>query len=50
MVITLSGFKRDNKLQDKGDVNFYINNDSYGVVECFHQVILHSLLDHKASL
>jgi D-sedoheptulose 7-phosphate isomerase len=48
-VITLSGFNRDNKLQDRGVVNFYIGSNSYGVVECFHQVILHSLLDHKAS-
>lgn len=49
-IITLSGFKSDNKLQDKGEVNFYIESNSYGVVECFHQVILHSLLDHQASL
>lgn len=49
-LITLSGFSGDNKLRKTGDVNFYIDSNSYGVVECFHQVILHGLLDHKISL
>lgn len=44
-VITLSGFKSDNKLREKGDVNFYLPVLNYGVVECFHQVIVHALLD-----
>lgn len=44
-VITLSGFKADNKLRGKGKTNFYIDSDSYGIVECFHQVILHAMLD-----
>jgi D-sedoheptulose 7-phosphate isomerase len=43
--ITLSGFKADNQLKQLGDINFYIQSESYGIVECFHQVILHSLLD-----
>ncbi|MCT4581224.1 MAG: SIS domain-containing protein [Flavobacteriales bacterium] len=43
--ITLSGFERTNKLKTKGDLNFYINSNSYGIVECFHQVILHAMLD-----
>jgi D-sedoheptulose 7-phosphate isomerase len=43
--IVLSGFKNDNKLRQIGDVSFYIPATDYGVVECFHQVILHSLLD-----
>ena len=44
-VITLSGFKTDNNLRGKGKSNFYIESDSYGIVECFHQVILHAMLD-----
>ena len=44
-VITLSGFKPDNKLKSKGNVNFHLGIENYGVVECFHQVILHALLD-----
>lgn len=44
-IFTLSGFNETNKLRPKGNVNFYINSNSYGIVECFHQVILHALLD-----
>jgi D-sedoheptulose 7-phosphate isomerase len=45
MVITLSGFKPGNKLSQKGQVNFHVNISDYGIVECFHQVILHIILD-----
>ena len=44
-VITLSGFKPENALRAKGDINFYLPIENYGVVECFHQVILHAILD-----
>ena len=44
-VLTLSGFKKDNKLRSLGNENFYLNIENYGVVECFHQVILHAILD-----
>jgi D-sedoheptulose 7-phosphate isomerase len=47
-LITLSGFESENKLRAKGDINFYIECNSFGVVECFHQVILHALLDQKS--
>ena len=47
-VLTLSGFKSDNKLRTKGDVNYFLELENYGVVECFHQVILHSMLDEYA--
>jgi D-sedoheptulose 7-phosphate isomerase len=47
-LITLSGFKPDNKLKTLGDINFYVDCSNYGVVECFHQVILHAILDHFA--
>ena len=44
-VITLSGFKKDNRLAGKGKINFYLDSDSYGIVECYHQTILHTILD-----
>jgi D-sedoheptulose 7-phosphate isomerase len=47
-LITLSGFNPGNKLRALGDINFYIECSNYGVVECFHQVILHAVLDDFA--
>ena len=44
-VITLSGFKKDNPLFGKGKINFYLDSNSYGIVECYHQTILHTILD-----
>jgi D-sedoheptulose 7-phosphate isomerase len=49
-LITLSGFKAENELRKLGDVNFYISAENYGIVECFHQIILHALLDDYALL
>lgn len=43
--ITLSGFGEENKLRKLGDLQFYIPQHSYGIVECYHQVILHVILD-----
>jgi len=48
-VITLSGFKPNNLLKNKGIINFFIESESYGIVECFHQVILHALLDQYSA-
>lgn len=44
-VITLSGFKPDNRLRQSGIVNFYIPSDRYGIVEVAHHAICHSILD-----
>ena len=44
-IITLTGFKDGNTLSKMGDVNFHLPVANYGIVECFHQVILHVLLD-----
>lgn len=44
-VITLSGFKNDNKLVNRGKINFYLDSTNYGVVECYHHSILHIILD-----
>jgi len=47
-VISLSGFKPDNKLKAQNDTHFHLPIENYGVVECFHQVILHAMLDEYA--
>lgn len=47
-VISLSGFKNDNALKSRGNLNFHLGIENYGVVECFHQVILHAMLDEYA--
>ncbi len=44
-VITLSGFENNNKLVNKGSINFWLDAKSYGIVECYHQTILHIILD-----
>ena len=44
-VVTLSGLKPDNASRAAGDLNLYIPAKSYGIVECAHQVLLHSWLD-----
>lgn len=44
-IITLTGFGEGNTLSKMGQVNFYLNMRNYGMVECFHQVILHVILD-----
>jgi len=44
-VITLAGFRPDNPLRKSGDINFYIPDDSYGIVESAHSIICHHVLD-----
>ncbi len=47
--ISLSGFDKSNYLNvvgaRKGLLNFYVESNSYGVVECVHQIILHTVCD-----
>tara|TARA_X000000950_G_scaffold171985_1_gene209520 strand:+ start:21822 stop:22400 length:579 start_codon:yes stop_codon:yes gene_type:complete len=44
-IITLSGFKENNKLRALGNLSFYVSSNSYGFVEILHLIILHSFLD-----
>ena len=44
-IITFSGFEIDNPLYSLGTINFHIPVNSYGIVECYHQVLLHIILD-----
>lgn len=43
--ITLTGFKEDNKLKNmhlsNRLVNFWVDSDNYGIVECVHMSFLH---------
>lgn len=43
--VTISGFKENNESRKRGDLNIFINADTYGVVEVAHQAILHCWLD-----
>ena len=46
-VATLSGFKPDNPLRDKGDLNLFLPSGEYGFVEVGHLALLHAALDLK---
>jgi len=43
----LTGFKSDNTIRQEAthaDFNYHIASDSYGVVECVHQIFLHGVV------
>jgi D-sedoheptulose 7-phosphate isomerase len=42
-VITLSGFSQDNPLRSMGDLNIWLDSNSYGLVEIGHLFYLHYL-------
>lgn len=44
--ITVSGMKPDNKIRQKGNLNFYVPLQHYGEVESAHAVLLHCALDY----
>lgn len=44
-ILTLTGFNEGNTLSRTGDLNFQLPVRNYGIVECYHQVILHIILD-----
>lgn len=48
--ITLSGMKADNPLRQLGDLNVYVPAETYGIVECCHQVLLHCWLDRHMEI
>lgn len=45
VVITLSGFKPDNKINSMGDVNVHVALEHYGIVESAHVAILQQVVD-----
>jgi D-sedoheptulose 7-phosphate isomerase len=44
-VITMSGFRPDNPLRGRGELNFYVPSDSYGYVEITHLAVCHCIVD-----
>jgi D-sedoheptulose 7-phosphate isomerase len=48
--LTFSGFRPDNPLRRRGDLNFYVPAREYGPVEIAHNALIHCLLDaHMAT-
>ena len=43
-VVTFSGMRPDNALRHFGSWNFYVPSNSYGLVECAHTNLLHSIV------
>ena len=44
-LITLSGFKDTNPLNQMGNVNFHVNSEDYNFIEMTHHIILVSIVD-----
>lgn len=44
-VITLTGFSKNNKLNNLGRINFWIDSHEYNIVEMTHHIILLLLVD-----
>ena len=44
-LITLSGFKNNNKLLKLGKVNFHVSSNNYNHIEMAHHIILLSIVD-----
>lgn len=45
MVITLTGFKKNNRVRAMGDWNIYVPIEHYGIVESIHNIILQQIVD-----
>lgn len=48
--VTLSGMKPTNPLRQMGDLNVYVPAETYGIVECCHQILLHCWLDRHMEI
>ena len=44
-LVTFSGFKSSNNLRKIGDLNFWCNDNDYGIIEISHQFLLHNISD-----
>ncbi len=44
-IATFSGFRPDNLLRGRGDVNFYVDSKQYGFVEIAHHALIQAILD-----
>ena len=48
-LITLTGFKPDNRIRDLGDVSVYVPSEEYGIVEVIRNLILQQVVDEIAA-
>ena len=44
-VITFTGFKQDNLLQQEGELNFWVDSKAYNIIENIHQIWLLMVCD-----
>lgn len=44
-VITFTGFNKENKARELGDINIYVPCKKYGIVESIHNLILQQIVD-----
>lgn len=44
-IVTLTGIREENPARRMGNLNFYVPAQTYGMVECIHQILLHCWLD-----
>ena len=43
--LALTGFNKDNKLNNMDAAfKYHVDSDDYGIVECLHQILLHSII------
>ena len=47
-VVTLTGFKKENRVKKTGRVNLWINSNNYNIVEMTHHIWLLSIVDFIA--
>ena len=47
-VVTLTGFKKENKLKKIGHVNLWLDSNNYNIIEMTHHVWLLSIVDYLA--
>lgn len=47
-IVTLTGFNRENQLKNMDlqnrKINYWLDSNSYGIVECVHMVLLHNIM------
>lgn len=44
-IITLTGFRPNNRIRSMGDINLYVPIEQYGIVESIHNIILQQIVD-----
>ena len=45
-IVTFSGFRKHNNLRQYGDVNFWVDSNSYNIIEMTHHIWLVAVVDY----